>query len=106
MHILSSLSLRGSRRPFHTASYTSKGDKLRFFRATNAQLMTFGSIDNVAREWIRTTSLLERTNRELLRKFRQALTFGSPTGANVAVFLQVQRLHARLYRCGLVASLS
>src|SRR5207237_6133952 len=56
--------------------------------------LVYYQLDNVAREWIRTTSLLERTNRELRRKFRQAVTFGSPTGANVAVFLQVQRLHA------------
>ena len=52
-------------------------------------------LDAVTREWIRTTSLLERTNRELRRKFRQAVTFGSPIGAEVAVYLQVQRLHAR-----------
>jgi putative transposase len=56
--------------------------------------LVYYQLDNIAREWIRTTSLLERTNRELRRKFRQAVTFGSTTGANVAVFLQVQRLHA------------
>jgi transposase-like protein len=48
----------------------------------------------VAREWIRTTSLLERTNRHLRRKFREAVTFGSRKGAEVAIYLQVQRLHA------------
>jgi len=42
----------------------------------------------------RTTSLLERTNRELRRKFRQVAVFGSKKGANVAVYLQVQRLNA------------
>jgi putative transposase len=57
--------------------------------------LVYHQLDSVTREWIRTTSLLERTNRELRRKFRQAVTFGSTTGANVAVFLQVQRLHAR-----------
>jgi transposase-like protein len=56
--------------------------------------LVYYQLDTMAREWIRTTSLLERTNRELRRKFRQAVTFGSTTGANVAVFLQVQRLHA------------
>ncbi len=39
-------------------------------------------------------SLLERTNRQLRRKFRQAITFGSRKGAEVAIYLQVQRLHA------------
>jgi hypothetical protein len=39
--------------------------------------------------------LLERTNREFRRKFRQAVTFGSHTGAEVALYLQVRRLHAR-----------
>jgi putative transposase len=57
--------------------------------------LVYYQLDTVTREWIRTTSLLERTNRELRRKFRQAVTFGSTLGADVAVFLQVQRLHAR-----------
>jgi putative transposase len=56
--------------------------------------LVFYQLDVVAQEWIRTTSLLERTNRELRRKFRQAVTFGSVLGANAAVYLQVQRLHA------------
>lgn len=56
--------------------------------------LIFYQLDAVAREWIRTTSLLERTNRELRRKFRQAVTFGSALGAQAAVYLQVQRLHA------------
>jgi transposase-like protein len=58
------------------------------------QTLVYYLLDDLTREWIRTTSLLERTNRELRRKFRQAVTFGSQIGANVAVFLQVQRLHA------------
>jgi putative transposase len=57
--------------------------------------LAFYQLDTMTREWIRTTSLLERTNRELRRKFRQAITFGSTTGINAAVFLQVRRLHAR-----------
>jgi putative transposase len=56
--------------------------------------LLYYQLDAITREWIRTTSLLERTNRELRRKFRQAVTFGSQIGANVAIFLQVQRLHA------------
>ena len=39
-------------------------------------------------------SRLERTNRQLRQKFRQAVTFGSRTGAEVAIYLQVQRLPA------------
>ncbi|GAC1566257.1 MAG: hypothetical protein NVS2B2_38960 [Ktedonobacteraceae bacterium] len=60
-----------------------------------AHTLVYYELDVVAREWIRTTSLLERTNRELRRKFRLAVTFGSQVGAEVAVYLQVQRLHAR-----------
>ena len=58
------------------------------------QTLVYYSLPSVAREWLRTTSLLERTNRQLRRKFRQALTFGSRKGAEVAIYLQVQRLHA------------
>ena len=57
--------------------------------------LVYYELESVTREWIRTTSLLERTNRELRRKFRQAVTFGSQIGAEVAAYLQVQRLHAR-----------
>lgn len=56
--------------------------------------LVFYQLDAVAQEWMRTTSLLERTNRELRRKFRQAVTFGSVIGAHAALYLQVQRLHA------------
>ena len=52
-------------------------------------------LEGVARELVRTTSLLERVNRELRRKFRQVCCFGSPKGAEVAIFLQVKRLNAR-----------
>ena len=58
------------------------------------QTLVYYSLPSVAREWIRTTSLLERTNRQLRRKFCQAVTFGSRKGAEVAIYLQVQRLHA------------
>ena len=57
--------------------------------------LVYYQLETVPREWIRSTSLLERTNRELRRKFRQVVTFGSSLGADAAVFLQVQRLHAR-----------
>lgn len=53
------------------------------------------ALEGVARELIRTTSLLERTNRELRRKFRQVCCFGSFKGAEVAISLQVKRLNAR-----------
>ena len=59
------------------------------------QTIAFYTLDGVARELIRTTSLLERTNRELRRKFRQVCCFGSLTGAEVAIYLQVKRLNAR-----------
>lgn len=59
------------------------------------QTLIYYLLPSVTREWIRTTSLLERTNRQLRRKFCQAVTFGSRKGAEVAIYLQVQRLHAR-----------
>ena len=43
---------------------------------------------------VRTTSRLERTNRELRRKLRQVGCFSSPQGAEVAVYIQVTRLNA------------
>jgi putative transposase len=57
--------------------------------------LVFYQLNTVMQEWIRTTSLLERTNREFRRKFRQAVTFGSQIGAEVAVYLQIRRLHGR-----------
>lgn len=59
------------------------------------QTIAFYALGDIPRELVRTTSLLERTNRELRRKFRQACCFSSRCGAEVAIFLQVQRLHAR-----------
>ena len=59
------------------------------------QTIAYYKLTGVARELVRTTSLLERTNRELRRKFRQVCCFGSPKGAEVAVLLQVKRLNAR-----------
>ena len=58
------------------------------------QTIAYSQLEGVAQELVRTTSLLERTNRELRRKFRQVCCFGSPKGAEVAIFLQVKRLNA------------
>jgi putative transposase len=59
------------------------------------QTIAFYRLSGIARQLVRTTSLLERTNRELRRKFRQACCFSSRRGAEVAIYLQVHRLHAR-----------
>jgi transposase-like protein len=59
------------------------------------QTSAYYALEGVARELVRTTSLLERVNRELRRKFRQVCCFGSPKGAEVAILLQVKRLNAR-----------
>ena len=53
--------------------------------------IAFYQLEGVARQWVRSTSLLERVNRQLRRKFRQALSFGSLRGAEVALYFQVQR---------------
>jgi putative transposase len=58
------------------------------------QTIAYYALEGVARKLVRTTSLLERTNRELRRKFRQACCFGSPKGADVAIYVQVRRLNA------------
>jgi putative transposase len=58
------------------------------------QTIAFYALQGFAQKIIRTTSLLERTNRQLRRKFRQASSFGSVRGASVAFYLQAQRLNA------------
>jgi len=58
------------------------------------QTIYYYSLEGVIREVVRTTSLLERTNRELRRKFRQVGCFNSPKGAEGAVYIQVTRLNA------------
>jgi transposase-like protein len=60
----------------------------------------------MVREVVRTTSRLERTNRELRRKFRQVGCFSSPKGAEVAVYIQVTRLNAESGQDDLVGSFS
>jgi Transposase, Mutator family len=57
--------------------------------------IAYFQLEGLNRQWVRTTSLLERVNRQLRRKFRQALSFGSTVGAEVALYLQIQRLHAK-----------
>ncbi len=59
------------------------------------QTIAYYRLPGVAREILRTTSLLERTNRELRRKFRQVGSFSSRSGAEVTIYLQVRLLHAR-----------
>ena len=59
------------------------------------QTIAYYALEGVARELVRTTSLLERTNRELRRKFRQVGCFSSLKGTEVAIYLQIPRLHAR-----------
>jgi hypothetical protein len=59
------------------------------------QTIAYYALEGVARELIRTTSLLERTNRELRRKLRQVCCFGSLKGAEVAMYVQVKRLNAQ-----------
>jgi transposase-like protein len=58
------------------------------------------------REVVRTTSLLERTNRELRRKVRQVGCFSSPRRAAVAVYIQVTRLNAESGQDELVGGFS
>ena len=53
------------------------------------------ALEGMVREVVCTTSLLERTNRELRRKFRRVGCFSSPQGAEVAVYIQVTRLNAQ-----------
>ena len=65
-----------------------------FERDFDATIAYF-QLEGLTRQWVRTTSLLERVNRQLRRKFRQALSFGSHVGADVALYLQIQRLHAK-----------
>ena len=59
------------------------------------QTIRYYSVEGMVREVVRTTSLLERTNRELRRKFRQVGCFSSLKGAEAAVYIQVTRLNAQ-----------
>jgi putative transposase len=57
--------------------------------------IAYYQLEGLPFQWVRSTSLLERVNRQLRRKFRQALSFGSHVGVEVALYLQAQRLHAQ-----------
>ena len=57
------------------------------------QTLTYYSLEARVRHLARTTSLLERTNRELRRKFRQVGMWGSEAGAVAGTYLQVARLN-------------
>jgi transposase-like protein len=59
------------------------------------QTIRYFPLEGMVREVVRTTSRLERTNRELRRKFRQVGCFSSPRGAEVAVYIQVTRLNTQ-----------
>ncbi len=59
------------------------------------QTIAYYALGGVARELIRTTSLLERTNREVRRKLCQVCCFGSLKGTEVAIYLQFKRLNTR-----------
>jgi hypothetical protein len=53
--------------------------------------LAYYQLEGIALQWVRSTSLLERVNRQLRRKFRQALSFGSLQGAEVALYCTVFR---------------
>jgi len=59
-----------------------------------ADTIAYYALPAIPRELVRTTSLLERANRELRRKLRQAGCFTSRTGLEVALYLQVRRFNA------------
>jgi putative transposase len=59
------------------------------------QTIRYYALEGMVREVVRTTSRLERTTRELRRKFRQVGSFSSSKGAEVAVYIQVTRLNAQ-----------
>ena len=55
---------------------------------------------------VRNLILLERTNRELRREFRQVGCFGSPRGVEVVVYIQVTRPNAESGQVELVGGIS
>jgi putative transposase len=70
------------------------------------QTIRYYALEGMVREVRRTTSLLERTNREVRRKFRQVGCFSSPKGTEVAVYIQVTRLNAESGQDDLVGGIS
>jgi putative transposase len=85
---------------------TTQPQAVATFEREFEQTIRYYALEGMAREVVRTTSLLERTNRELRRKFRQAGCFSSPQGAEVAVYIQVTRLNAESGQDELVGSFS
>jgi hypothetical protein len=63
------------------------------------------ALTGIACEVVRATSRLERTNRELRRKFRQVGCFSSPKRTEVAIYIQVTRLNAESGQGELVGDL-
>ena len=57
--------------------------------------IAYYQLEGFAHKLIRSTSLLERVNRQLRRKISQALSFASHTGAEVSLYLQIRRIHAK-----------
>jgi Transposase, Mutator family len=59
---------------------TTQREAVTTFEREFEQTIRYYSLEGMVREVVRTTSLLERTNRELRRKFRQVGCFSSPRG--------------------------
>jgi putative transposase len=70
-------------------------DTVATFERDFGDTIVYYQLEGFSRELVRSTSLLERVNRQLRRKICQALSFGCHAGAEVALYLQIQRLHAR-----------
>ena len=74
---------------------TTQPQAVTTFEREFEQTIRYYALQGIVREVVRTTSRLERTNRELRRKFRQVGCFSSPRGTEVAVSIQVTRLNAQ-----------
>ncbi len=85
---------------------TTQPQAVATFEREFEQTIRYYALEGMVREVVRTTSLLERTNREVRRTFRQVGCFSSPTGAEMAVYIQVTRLNAESGQDDLVGSFS
>jgi transposase-like protein len=74
---------------------SSEPKAVELFELDFEQTLGYYQLEGVARELARTTSLLERVNRELRGKLRQVDSFGSEVGAEVGSYLQIRRLNAK-----------
>lgn len=70
------------------------------------QTIAYFALPGLARELVRTTSLLERTNRELRRKFRQVGCLSSLKGAEMAIYVTVPTPSCSLVEADVVGLLS